>query len=44
MGLGTLAMLQPFWSGGLRWGFFLTLTATLLELVSGHMLPRAPQA
>jgi hypothetical protein len=44
MGLGTLLMLQPFWSDGLEWGFFMTLTATVLEIVTGHMLPGAPAA
>jgi hypothetical protein len=42
MGLGTLLMLQPFWSDGLKWGFFMTLGATVLEIVTGHMLPGAP--
>jgi hypothetical protein len=44
MGLGTLLMLQPFWEGGLKWGFFLTLTSTILEIVTGHMLPQTPGA
>jgi hypothetical protein len=44
MGLGTLFMLQPFWDGGLKWGFFLTLASTVLEIVTGHMLPQTPAA
>jgi hypothetical protein len=44
MGLGTALMLQPFWDGGLKWGFFLTLASTILEIVTAHMLPGAPAA
>src|SRR5437868_5618350 len=44
MGVGTLLMLQPFWDGGLKWGFFVTLASTVLEIVTGHMLPQAPGA
>jgi hypothetical protein len=44
MGLGTLLMLQPFWDGGLKWGFFVTLACTVLEIVTGHLLPQAPGA
>ena len=36
---GTLLMLQPVWRGGLEWGFFLTLACTVLEIVTGHLLP-----
>jgi len=39
MALGTVLMLQPVWEGGLKWGFFLTLASTILEIVTGHMLP-----
>ncbi len=39
IGLGILLMLQPFWDGGLRLGFFGTLAAVLLQTVAGH-LPR----
>jgi hypothetical protein len=41
MGLGTAIMLQPFWTGGLRFGFFLTLGSTVLEIITGHLLPEA---
>ena len=44
MGLGTLLMLQPLWSDGLKLGFFMTLTSTVLEIVTGHMLPGTPAA
>jgi hypothetical protein len=41
MALGTALMLEPFWPGGLEWGFFLTLGCTVLEIVTGHLLPEA---
>jgi hypothetical protein len=44
MGLGTCLMLQPFWGGGLRWGFFVTLGSTVLEIVTAHLLPDAHDA
>ncbi|MBI5363174.1 MAG: hypothetical protein HZA53_08340 [Planctomycetes bacterium] len=37
MGLGVALMLQPWWSGGLRAGFFATLACTLLQIVSSHL-------
>jgi hypothetical protein len=42
MALGTALMLEPFWQGGLEWGFFLTLGCTVLEIVTGHLLPQTP--
>lgn len=39
MALGAALMLQPYWAGGLEWGFFLTLTTTILEIVTAHLLP-----
>ena len=39
MAAGTLLMLQPLWEGGLEWGFFVTLGCTVLEIVTGHLLP-----
>jgi hypothetical protein len=41
MGLGALLMLQPYWPLGLEVGFFLTLVATILEIVTAHLLPQA---
>jgi hypothetical protein len=41
MALGILLMLQPIWDSGLKWGFFLTLFCTVLEIVTGHMLPES---
>jgi len=39
MALGTALMLAPWWDGALRAGFFLTLACTVLEIVTGHLLP-----
>jgi hypothetical protein len=44
MALGTALMLEPYWAGGLKWGFFLTLGSTVLEIVTGHLLPQAPSS
>jgi hypothetical protein len=44
MALGTCLMLQPFWASGLRWGFFVTLGSTVLEIVTAHLLPGANEA
>ena len=41
MAAGVLLMLQPFWSGGLRAGFFLTLVATLANVIASHRGSRA---
>jgi len=38
--LGIAVMLQPWWVRGFRAGFFLTLIATLGQIVTSHMLPR----
>ncbi len=40
MALGTVLMLQPYWSEGLKWGLFLTLGSTVLEIVTAHLLPQ----
>ena len=42
MGLGALLMLQPYWLGGLRAGFFVTLACTVLQIITAHLLPQAP--
>ena len=44
MALGTWLMVQPVWAGGLKWGFFLTLASTVLEIVTGHLLSSEPAA
>ncbi len=38
MAAGTLLMLQPAWPLGLKWGFFVTLASTVLEIVTAHLL------
>jgi hypothetical protein len=38
--LGIAVMLQPWWDRGFRVGFFLTLIATVGQIVTSHMLPR----
>ncbi|NKB67802.1 MAG: hypothetical protein GKR89_12130 [Candidatus Latescibacteria bacterium] len=36
--LGVSLMLQPWWQGGLRWGFFATAGFTLLHIVTSHLV------
>lgn len=36
MVLGVLLMLQPWWGGGLRFGFGATAVFTLLHIVTSH--------
>jgi len=38
--VGIAVMLQPWWLKGFRVGFFLTLLATVAQIVTSHMLPR----
>lgn len=40
MALGVALMLQPWWPGGMRAGFFVTLGSTLAQIVLGHMAER----
>jgi hypothetical protein len=40
MALGVALMLQPWWPGGMRAGFFVTLGSTLAQIVLGHMAGR----
>lgn len=37
MGLGVALMFQPWWAGGFRVGFFVTLGATIMQIVFGHL-------
>jgi len=37
MVVGVGLMLQPFWGGGLRYGFFATAVFTVLHIVTSHM-------
>lgn len=34
--VGVAVMLQPFWAGGLRAGFFLTASMIVLQTVASH--------
>jgi hypothetical protein len=36
---GLALVLQPWWSGGLKAGFFLTIAAVLGQIVTAHLLP-----
>jgi hypothetical protein len=36
MAIGVATMLQPWWSGGMRAGFFLALGCTVLQIVASH--------
>ncbi len=38
MGLGIITILQPWWEGGLRAGFFVTLTFTILHIITSHKI------
>jgi hypothetical protein len=37
--LGLILILQPWWHGGLRVGFFVTLVATIGYIVTSHLEP-----
>jgi hypothetical protein len=36
MAIGVATMLQPWWSGGMRAGFFLTFACTIGQIVFSH--------
>ena len=36
MAIGLALLLQPWWSGGFRIGFFVTLTATVAQIGASH--------
>jgi len=38
--LSIALMLQPWWHGGFRVGFFLALASTLGQIVTAHLVPR----
>ena len=42
MALGVAVMLQPWWAGGMRAGFFVAAASTLAQIVVGHLPRRAP--
>ncbi len=43
MALGVALMLQPWWQGGLRCGFFATAFCTLLNILTSHLVVRAQE-
>jgi hypothetical protein len=38
MAIGVGLMLQPWWPGGFRTGFFLTLISTATQIIASHLL------
>ena len=36
---GVALVMQPWWQGGLRLGFFVVLAATVVQVVASHALP-----
>lgn len=42
MAVGVAAMLQPWWTGGMRAGFFLAAACTIAQIVFSHARTRAP--
>ena len=41
MALGVGLMLQPWWTWGLRWGFFATALFAILHIVTSHLVIRS---
>jgi hypothetical protein len=41
MALGVALLLQPWWAAGFQVGFFVTLAATVLQIVASHLPRRA---
>ena len=39
MGVSIALMLQPWWSGGFKFGFFCTIVFTIGQIVFSHLLP-----
>jgi hypothetical protein len=37
LALGVALMLQPWWAGGMRVGFFVTLVSTVAQIVLSHL-------
>ena len=37
MAAGVAMMLQPWWHEGFRLGFFVTLAATVFQIIIGHL-------
>ncbi len=43
MGLGIALMLQPWWDGGLIFGFWFVIVVTIVQIVFSHLDP-GPEA
>jgi hypothetical protein len=43
MALGVVTMLQPWWSGGMRAGFFLAAACTIAQIVLSHLPKDRPE-
>ncbi|MCK6446419.1 MAG: hypothetical protein L6Q99_08525 [Planctomycetes bacterium] len=41
MAVGVAILLQPWWSGGFRVGFFVTLVSTLAQIFAAHLPARS---
>lgn len=44
IGAGLALMLQPFWDGGLRVGFFVTFAAVVAQIVVSHLVDATASA
>ena len=42
MALGVAVMLQPWWAGGMRVGFFVAAGSTIAQIVLAHLPRRSP--
>jgi hypothetical protein len=40
--LGLVLLFQPWWHGGLRWGFFVTIAGTVAFVVTSRLTGGAP--
>ena len=38
MAVGIVLIFQPWWTGGLKTGFFVTLVFTILHIVTSHFI------
>ena len=44
LGLGVASMLQPWWTEGFRYGFFVTGVCAVLHIVTRHLVTPAEEA
>ena len=40
LAVGGGLLFQPWWRGGLRWGFAVVLVATIAQIVTAHVVAR----